>query len=147
MLISTPLAPLHRDSSSSGLAMALLAAFERAVSPVAFARAHHRLAHLAITVRTSAKSRLIRPGRTIRSVTPRRPSRALVGHAEGFGEGRAFVGDAEQVLVRDDDQRVDMLAQFLMPASASCMRRWPSKWNGLVTTPTVRMPRFRACAR
>ena len=20
------------------------------------------------------------------------------------------------------------------------MRRWPSKWNGLVTTPTVRMP-------
>ena len=24
------------------------------------------------------------------------------------------------------------------------MRRWPSKWNGLVTTPTVRMPRSRA---
>jgi hypothetical protein len=25
-------------------------------------------------------------------------------------------------------------------ASANFMRRWPSKWNGLVTTPTVRMP-------
>jgi hypothetical protein len=24
------------------------------------------------------------------------------------------------------------------------MRRWPSKWNGLVTTPTVRMPFSRA---
>ena len=28
----------------------------------------------------------------------------------------------------------------LMPASATRMRRAPSKWNGLVTTPTVRMP-------
>src|SRR5215470_6993804 len=28
-----------------------------------------------------------------------------------------------------------------IPASAMRMRRWPSKWNGLVTTPTVRMPR------
>ena len=27
-----------------------------------------------------------------------------------------------------------------MPPSATRMRRWPSKWNGLVTTPTVRMP-------
>src|SRR6516165_970259 len=31
-----------------------------------------------------------------------------------------------------------------IPASATRMRRWPSKWNGLVTTPTVRMPRSRA---
>ena len=31
-----------------------------------------------------------------------------------------------------------------MPASASRMRRWPSKWKGLVTTPTVRMPASRA---
>src|SRR5579862_4774507 len=32
----------------------------------------------------------------------------------------------------------------VMPLSAMRMRRWPSKWNGLVTTPTVRMPRSRA---
>src|SRR5215472_9510027 len=31
-----------------------------------------------------------------------------------------------------------------MPASAKRIRRWPSKWNGLVTTPTVRMPSSRA---
>ena len=32
----------------------------------------------------------------------------------------------------------------LMPPSAMRMRRWPSNWNGLVTTPTVRMPMSRA---
>src|SRR5258705_12364369 len=31
-----------------------------------------------------------------------------------------------------------------IPASAKRMRRWPSKWNGLVTTPIVRMPSSRA---
>jgi hypothetical protein len=31
----------------------------------------------------------------------------LVGHGEGVGEGRLLVGDAEQVLVGNDDQRVD----------------------------------------
>ena len=33
-----------------------------------------------------------------------------------------------------------------MPCSADCMRRRPSKWNGLVTTPMVRMPCSRAAA-
>ena len=37
----------------------------------------------------------------------------LVGHAEGVGERRFLVGDAEQVLVRDDDQRVHDILQFL----------------------------------
>ena len=36
----------------------------------------------------------------------------LVGQHEGFGEGRLLVGDAEQVLVGDDDQRIDVLAQL-----------------------------------
>ena len=36
----------------------------------------------------------------------------LVGHAEGFGEGGALVGDAEQVLVGDDDQGVDVALQL-----------------------------------
>ena len=36
----------------------------------------------------------------------------LVGHAEGFGEGGPLVGDAEQVLVGNDDQRVDIALQF-----------------------------------
>jgi hypothetical protein len=36
----------------------------------------------------------------------------LVGHREGVGEGGLLVGDPEQVLVRNDDQRVDALLQF-----------------------------------
>ena len=32
----------------------------------------------------------------------------------------------------------------VMPCSADCMRRRPSKWKGLVTTPMVRMPCSRA---
>src|SRR5450755_2062154 len=37
-----------------------------------------------------------------------------------------------------------LFCSSMMPDSASRMRRWPSKWNGLVTTPTVRMPSSRA---
>ncbi len=37
----------------------------------------------------------------------------VVGHLEGVGEGRALVRDPEQVLVRDDDQRVDEFLQLL----------------------------------
>src|SRR6266403_3945275 len=36
------------------------------------------------------------------------------------------------------------LSSSAMPASAKRIRRWPSKWNGLVTTPMVRMPSARA---
>jgi hypothetical protein len=50
----------------------------------------------------------------------------LVGHREGVGEGGLVVGDAEQVLVGNDDQRVDMLLQFLDARSAdacgACLR-------------------------
>src|SRR5690606_5844768 len=36
----------------------------------------------------------------------------FVGHFEGVGEGGFLVGDAEQVLVRNDQQRVDVLLQL-----------------------------------
>ena len=36
----------------------------------------------------------------------------LVRHRKGVLEGGVGVGDQEQILVRDDDQRVDMLLQF-----------------------------------
>ena len=40
----------------------------------------------------------------------------IVGHPKGVGERRLLIGDAEQVLVRDDDQRIDDILQFLKPA-------------------------------
>src|SRR5205807_5275856 len=36
----------------------------------------------------------------------------LVGHREGGGEGGLFVGDPEQVLVRNDQKRIDHLVQL-----------------------------------
>ena len=36
----------------------------------------------------------------------------LIRHPESVGEGRPLVGDTEQVLIGDDDQRIDRLAQF-----------------------------------
>ena len=68
----------------------------------------------------------------------------VVGHLEGVGEGRPLVGDAEQVLVRDDDQRVDELLQLVDAGLGDAHAVAPSKWKGLVTTPTVRMPYSRA---
>jgi len=50
---------------------------------------------------------------TIRSVTPRTPIEDVVGHLEGLGEGRALIRQAEEVLVRDHDQRVHELLQLL----------------------------------
>jgi hypothetical protein len=98
-----------------------------------------------MTERTSAKSRLIRPGMTIRSVIERTPccstSSASWNASLKVGLG---LGDQEQVLVGNDDQRVDVLLQLLDARSAARMRRVPSNRNGLVTTPTVRMPLSRA---
>ena len=37
----------------------------------------------------------------------------VVGHAEGIGEGRLLVGDAEQVLVRNNKERIDVLLKLL----------------------------------
>ena len=36
----------------------------------------------------------------------------IVGHLERIGQGGALVGDAEQVLVWDDDQRIDIFLQL-----------------------------------
>ena len=37
----------------------------------------------------------------------------VIGHVERIRKGRFFICDAEQVLVRDNDQRIDKLLQFL----------------------------------
>ena len=40
----------------------------------------------------------------------------IVGHPKGVGERRLLIGDTEQVLVRDDNQRIDDILKFLKPA-------------------------------
>ncbi len=92
-------------------------------------------------VRTSAKSRLMRPGIVIRSVMPWTPWRRTLSASR----------KASRIVVR----RSTMLSSFsfgmtmsvsttsrsrAMPSSAWRIRWVPSKSNGFVTTPTVSEP-------
>ena len=72
----------------------------------------------------------------------------LVRLAEGVDEGEVLVAEREELLVRDRDERVDVLARACARPSSARRARWrPSKRNGLVTTPTVSAPSSRAsCA-
>ena len=74
MLIKTPRAPFIDTSSRSGLEIAASAASIARRSPSASPVPIIALPISLITVRMSAKSRLISPGITIRSVTPRTPA-------------------------------------------------------------------------
>ncbi len=69
----TPRAPFIDTPSSRGLAIAFSAASIARLSPEASPVPIIALPISPITERTSAKSRLIRPGMTIRSVIPRTP--------------------------------------------------------------------------
>ena len=37
----------------------------------------------------------------------------FICHCEGFGKCRLGIGDAEQILVRDNDKRINLLGQFV----------------------------------
>ena len=82
---------------------------------------------------------------TMRSVTPRTPAystssailKASAKVVRSFAtRNRFWFGMISSVSTN--------LVSSSMPASASRMRLVPSNWNGLVTTPTVRMPFSRA---
>ena len=94
--------------------MAASAASMARRSPLDFAGAHHRLAHAG------------HDGADIGEVEIDQAllhheigdagdagAQHVVGHGEGVGEGGLLVGDAEQVLVRDDEQRVDVFLQLV----------------------------------
>ena len=109
--MSRPRAPFIDTSSSSGLAIAASAArmarFSPVASPVpiiALPMLAHDGAHVGeIEVDQAFLDHQVGDAGDARI-------EHLVGHREGVREGRLFVGDAEQVLVRNDDQRVDATA-------------------------------------
>ena len=144
--ISRPCGALHRGLVEQRIGDRRLGRLDGAPLAGGLAGAHHRLAHLAHH-RADVGEVEIDQAFLDHQVGDAGDARIehLVGHREGVGEGGLLVGDAEEVLVGDDDQRVDAGLQFARcPGSATRMRRWPSNWNGLVTTPTVRMPCSRA---
>ena len=97
-------------SSRSGLAIAASAA-RCAFSPEASPVPIMALPMPRMTDRTSAKSRLMRPSLTIRSVMRDAGVRTWSAIAKASAKV-VFGRDAEQVLIRDDDERVDGLLQF-----------------------------------
>jgi hypothetical protein len=109
----TPLAPFMLTPSSSGLENRLLGSFDGAIVARSFARAHHRLAHLAHH-RANVGEVEVDEARHDHQVGD--PADALledlVGHLERFLEGRVRIGEAEQILVGDDDERIDMLLKL-----------------------------------
>ena len=145
MLMSTPLAPFIDHIVEQRVGDRHVGGLQGAVLALGLAGAHHRLAHLG-DHRLDVGEVEIDQARHHDQVgdAAHAGMQHLVGHGEGLGEGGAVVGDAEQVLVGDDDQGMDDTA-----AARRCRARpracgvSPSKAKGLVTTPTVRMPASR----
>ena len=113
MFSRMPVAP-STDSSSSGEAIAAFAASTARVSPRAGADAHeggagvvHDRAHVGEVEVDEAGDR-DEVGDALDAL-----AQDVVGFAERLEDRRAALDDAEQLLVRDHDQRVDLLAQAL----------------------------------
>ena len=129
------------DCSSSGLEIAFLAASAARCSPAASPMPIRAEPASCMIVRTSAKSRLIRPGVVIRSVMPCTPWRRTLSASR----------NASRMLVRRSTTASSFSFGITisvstcsrrrsMPSTAWRMRWVPSKSNGLVTVPTVSAP-------
>ena len=95
------------------MAIAFSAASIARLSPRCLAGAHHRLAHLAHH-RTDVGEIEVDEAGHDHQVGDAADAllEHLIGHLERFLEGRVRIGDQEQVLVGNDDQRIDMLLQL-----------------------------------
>ena len=133
------------DVSSSGDEVAFSAASTARLSPVPMPMPSSAFPASDMIVRTSAKSRLIRPGRVIRSEMPWTPWRStssatvkasIIDVCLSSTLSRRLFGTTMRVSTSS--------ASASMPRSAACSRREPSKPNGFVTMPTVSAPSSRA---
>ena len=114
MEISRPRGALHRAFVEQRVGDRRFGRRHGAVLARGLAGAHHRLAHLAHH-RADVGEVEVDEACLDHQVGDAGDARVehLVGHREGVGEGGLLVGEPEQVLVRDDDQRVDVLLQLL----------------------------------
>ena len=139
-----PLAP-RISRPSSGDAIARLAASMPRLAPLAMPTPMSAFPDVCMTVRTSAKSRLIRPGRVIRSQMPWTPCRRTSSATRKASSievprsstcSRRSLGTTMTVSTST--------ARRSRPRSATVWRRDPSKPNGIVTIATVSAPSSRA---
>ena len=91
--------------------------------------------------RTSAKSRLIRPGTVMMSLMPGDAlAQDVVDDPERVDDRGVLLDDVAQPVVGDRDQRVDLGLELLGRLLRDELAPAPSKLNGLVTTPIVSAP-------
>ena len=145
MLTRIPLAPRRSISSSSGLRMAASAASSARLSPRATALPIIAMPISDITVRTSAKSTLIMPGRVIRSAIPcTAPLSTSLAALNALTRLQFLpstcISFSFGIIIRESTAS----RSSLMPSSAIFIRLRPSNGNGRVTTATVRIPSSRA---
>jgi len=127
---------LHAHPIEQRIGDGLLGRVERSVFAFAFAGAHHRLAHLAHHRADVGKVEIDQP-RHHHQIGDR--TDALLKHfirqLERFFEGRLSLGHQEQVLVGNDDQRIDMMLQLLNArfGSAHAAGAFEQEWFGHYT--------------
>ena len=135
-----PWAPLML-TSRSGLAMAWRAASRARLSPVARPMPMSAEPASRMTVRTSAKSRLMSPGTVMMSLMPWTPWRSTSSTTRNASRMLVFFWTTSRSRSLGIVMSVSTLAlSSSADFSAMSRRRAPSKPNGLVTTPMVSAP-------
>jgi hypothetical protein len=107
------LGPLHRGVVQQRVGNGGFGGRDGAAVAFGFAGAHHRLAHFAHHGADVGEVQIDQAGHDHQVGDAAHAGiQHVVGHLEGVGEGGALGGDAEQVLVGDDDQGVDIGRQL-----------------------------------
>ena len=133
-------APTMEDSSSLD-EMASVAASSARVSPDAMPMPIMAEPASFMMARTSAKSRLMRPGMVMRSVMPCVPWRRMSSATRNASSMEVFLSMTCRRRSLGTTMSVSTFwERSWMPSSACVMRLRPSKPNGFVTTPTVSAP-------
>ena len=109
----------HRDVLEQRVGNGGLRRFQGALLAFGLTGSHHRLTHLAHHLADVGEIEVDQSRHHHEVGDAADPGiEHVVRHLEGFGEGRLLVGDPEQVLVGDDDQRIDILLQLIDPGFA-----------------------------
>ena len=138
-------APLKSISSSNGLLIARSAASRARSSPLAVPVPIIAAPISDITVRTSAKSTLTKPGRMMRSAIPWTAPSSTSFASLNASNNEVFLPSTSSsfslgIVIKESQ----CCAISLSPSSAVVTRFLPSKLKGRVTTATVKIPSSRA---
>mmetsp|Transcript_20969 Transcript_20969/g.30837 ORF Transcript_20969/g.30837 Transcript_20969/m.30837 type:complete len:254 (-) Transcript_20969:191-952(-) len=140
MLNTTPVA-CSTGASKSGLDIAAIAASSAEVLPTPAPIPMRAVPASCMTDLTSAKSTLIKPGRTIISDIPTTPCRNISSATRKDASSGVFSGMISNNLLFDTTITVSTCLRNRSIASLACLiRLLPSNANGLVTIATVNAP-------